>query len=44
MKDIPHHMKKLNRRIVRSSLREETAEELEPLEFMKSEEETAENG
>lgn len=28
MKDLPHHMKKLNRRIIRSMRREETEEEL----------------
>lgn len=29
MKDLPHHMNKLNRRVIRSSLREKTAEETE---------------
>jgi hypothetical protein len=39
MKDLPHHMKKLNRRIVRSSLRE-SAEEMPGLPpFRQSEEE-----
>ena len=28
MKDLPHHMKKLNRRIIRSMRREDTGEEL----------------
>src|SRR5579871_3206136 len=26
MKDLPHHMKKLNRRVIRSNLREESSE------------------
>lgn len=29
MKDLPHHMKKLNRRVIRSEHREEAAEEAE---------------
>ena len=31
MKDLPHHIKKLNRRVIRSEMREEHAEELPPL-------------
>jgi hypothetical protein len=31
MKDLPHHIKKLNRRVIRSSLREEKEEEFETL-------------
>lgn len=39
MKDLPHHMKKLNRRVIRSSLRE-SVEEMPGLPpFQKSEEE-----
>lgn len=33
MKDLPHHMKKLNRRIVRSAHREEVGEEIYDLEM-----------
>jgi hypothetical protein len=42
MKDLPHHMKKLNRKVIRSSLRETTAETAqEPVlpRFQASEEE-----
>lgn len=28
MKDLPHHIKKLNRRVIRSNLREEESEEM----------------
>ncbi|MBI5272433.1 MAG: hypothetical protein HY861_00430 [Chlamydiia bacterium] len=30
MKDLPHHMKQLNRRVLRSLRREETVEEISP--------------
>ena len=31
MKDLPHHIKKLNRRVIRSEQRESNAEELPPI-------------
>ncbi|HSX38141.1 MAG TPA: hypothetical protein VLE95_04850 [Chlamydiales bacterium] len=39
MKDLPHHIKKLNRRIIRSDLREESIEEGGLPQFWESEQE-----
>ena len=44
MKDIPHHIKKLNRRIIRSSLREEITLESELPPFQESQEEKRKMG